>query len=46
MRNSKAKNSNNVAVDYCEVKFVKRIPNGKPGMVNYTNFNTIIVKNS
>ena len=42
--NSKAKNSVNVAVDYCKAKFVKRIPNGKSGMVNYTNFNTIIVK--
>ena len=45
MKNSKAKNSTNVAVDYCEIKFVKRAPNGKPGMVNYTNYNTIIVKN-
>ena len=45
MRHSKAKNSTNVPVDYCEIKFVKRAPNGKPGMVNYTNFNTIIVKN-
>ena len=45
MKNSKAKNSTNVAVDYCEAKFVKRAANGKPGMVNYTNFNTIIVKN-
>ena len=45
MKNSKAKNSTNVAVDYCEIRFVKRMPNGKPGMVNYTNYNTIIVKN-
>ena len=42
--NSKAKNSVNVAVDYCKAKFVKRIPNGKSGMVSYTNFSTIIVK--
>ena len=45
MKNSKAKNATNVAVDYCEAKFVKRAANGKPGMVNYTNFSTIIVKN-
>ena len=42
--NSKAKNAVNVPVDYCLVKFVRRIPNGKSGMVNYTNFNTIFVK--
>ncbi len=42
--NSKAKNAVNVPVDYCLAKFVRRIPNGKAGMVNYTNFNTIFVK--
>lgn len=42
--NSKASNSLNVPVDYCRVKYIKRAPNKKPGMVNYTNFNTIIVK--
>lgn len=42
--NSKAKNATNVPVDYCQAKFVRRIPNGKSGMVNYTNFNTIFVK--
>ena len=42
--NSKAKNAINVPVDYCLVKFVRRMPNGKSGMVNYTNFNTIFVK--
>ena len=45
MKNSKAKDATNVAVDFCEIRFVKRAANGKPGMVNYTNFNTIIVKN-
>lgn len=45
MKNSKAKNATNVAVDYCEARFVKKASNGKPGMVNYTNFSTIIVKN-
>ena len=42
--NSKAKDSLNVSVDYCLAKFVKKIPGSKPGMVNYTNFKTIIVK--
>lgn len=42
--NSKAKSAKNVAVDYCLAKFVRRIPGGKSGMVNYTNFSTIIVK--
>lgn len=40
---SKAKNSSNVPVDFCEVKFVKK-PNGaKPGMVIYTNQKTLYV---
>ena len=40
---SKAKNSSNVPVDMCFVKFVKK-PNGaKPGMVIYTNQNTLYV---
>lgn len=40
---SKAKNSSNVPVDYCEVKYVKK-PNGaKPGMVIYTNNSTLYV---
>lgn len=40
---SKAKNSSNVAVDFCEVKNVKK-PNGaKPGMVIYTHNNTLYV---
>ena len=45
---SKAKNSSNVPVDICQVKFVKK-PNGsKPGMVIYKNNKTINVnpKNS
>lgn len=40
---SKAKNSNNVPVDYTERKNVKKQANSKPGMVIYNNFNTIIV---
>ena len=42
--NSKGKNSNVVPVDFCKIKFVKRAQNRKLGMVNYTNFNTILVK--
>ena len=42
-KHSKARNSSNVPVDYCEVKYVKK-PNGaKPGMVIYTNNKTIVV---
>lgn len=41
--NSKAKNSSQVPVDYCLVKFVKK-PNGaKPGMVIFTNNKTLYV---
>ena len=43
-QNSKGSNSSVVAVDYCKLKFVKRAPNKKLGMVNYTNYNTILVK--
>ena len=42
--NSKASNSLNVSIDYCYAKFVKKASGSKPGMVNYTNFKTIIVK--
>jgi len=42
--NSKASTSLNVSVDYCFAKHIKKQPGAKPGMVNYTNFKTIIVK--
>ena len=43
---SKAKNSSNVPVDFCEVKYVKK-PNGaKPGMVIYSNNKTLYVEPS
>lgn len=42
--NSKGANSSVVPVDYCRLKFVKRAQSKKLGMVNYTNFNTILVK--
>jgi len=40
---SKAKNSSNVPVDYCEVRFVKKPSGSKPGMVIYTNNKTLNV---
>ena len=40
---SKARNSSNVPVDYCEVRYVKKMNGGKPGMVIYTNNRTIYV---
>ena len=40
---SKAKNSSNVPVDYCEVKYVKKPSNSKPGMVIYTHNKTLNV---
>lgn len=40
---SKAKNSSNVPVDYCEVKYVKKPSGSKPGMVIYTNNKTLNV---
>lgn len=41
---SKARNSSNVPVDVCDVKYVKK-PNGaKPGMVIYTNYQTFNVQ--
>ena len=40
---SKAKNSSNVPVDYCEVSFVKKVPGNKPGLVIYKNNKTLYV---
>ncbi|MDD4066520.1 MAG: NFACT RNA binding domain-containing protein [Clostridia bacterium] len=40
---SKAKNNNKVNIDFCNIKYVKKHPSNKPGMVIYTNFNTIYV---
>lgn len=40
---SEAKNSSKVDVDYTLRKFVKKIPGAMPGMVTYTNYNTILV---
>lgn len=41
---SKAKNSSNVAVDYTFVRYVKKPANSKPGMVIYTNYQTVNVQ--
>ncbi|MDO5041258.1 MAG: NFACT RNA binding domain-containing protein [Peptoniphilus sp.] len=43
--NSSLKNSDNIAVDYCRKKFVKRHPSKIPGLVIYTNFETLNIKN-
>ena len=40
---SRARNSTRVEVDYTRVKNVKKPPGAKPGMVIYTNYNTVIV---
>lgn len=41
--NSKAASSGKVAVDYTPIKYVKKHPANKPGLVNYDNFKTAIV---
>lgn len=43
---SKAKNSSNVAVDYTFIRYVKKPSASKPGMVIYTNFQTVNVQPS
>ena len=40
---SKASHSSNIPVDYTFIRYVKRIPKSKPGMVNYTNYKTVNV---
>lgn len=40
---SKGKYSSNVPVDFTEIKDVRKIPRGKPGMVNYKNHKTIYI---
>lgn len=40
---SKARNSSNVPVDYCQVRYVKKPRGSKPGMVIYTDYKTIYV---
>lgn len=43
-KQSFAKNSSKVSVDYTKIIYVKRIPKGGLGQVNYTNQKTIVVK--
>lgn len=42
--NSSLKSSNNIPVDYVLKKYVKRHPSKIPGLVLYTDFQTLIVK--
>lgn len=42
-KHSKAKNSSNIPVDYCEVKYVKKPSGSKPGMVIYSHNKTLYV---
>jgi len=39
---SQARESKKVPVDYTQVKYVKKIPGGRPGMVTYTDYKTIV----
>ena len=41
---SQSRNSGNVAVDYTRVRHVKKMPGALPGRVNYTEYQTVIVK--
>ena len=43
---SQARESKKVPVDYTLVKHVKKIPGGRPGMVTYTDYKTIIAEPS
>ena len=40
--NSKGKDSGKVDVDYTYIKYVRKIPDGPPGLVNYTHQRTIV----
>ena len=40
---SKAKNSSNVPVDYCQIRFVRKPSGSNPGFVIYSNNKTLIV---
>ena len=42
-QNSKAVLDKNTSVDYTYIKYVKKHPNKKLGMVHYTDYKTIIV---
>lgn len=40
---SKARESENVPVNYTKIKYVKKLPESKPGMVTFTNNKTVFV---
>jgi predicted ribosome quality control (RQC) complex YloA/Tae2 family protein len=42
--NSKASLDTGASIDYCPVRYVKKSPGSKPGMVIYTNYKTIYIK--
>ena len=42
-RHSSLKGSGKVSVDYCPVKYVKKLPKAMPGMVTYDRYNTAVV---
>lgn len=42
-QNSKASLDKNISVDYTYIKYIKKAPGQKAGMVNYTNYKTIIL---
>lgn len=44
--NSKGRNTGSIEVDYTKKQNVKRAPGNKPGLVNYTNFNTLLVESN
>lgn len=40
---SKGSDSGKVSVDYTKIKYVKKAKSGRPGMVNYDNYYTVVV---
>lgn len=40
---SKGSDSGKVSVDYTKIKYVKKAKSGRPGMVNYDNYYTLVV---
>ena len=41
---SQARGEKRALVDYCAVRFVKKQPNSRPGMVNYVSYRTVAVE--
>jgi predicted ribosome quality control (RQC) complex YloA/Tae2 family protein len=41
---SQARENKKIPVDYTLIKYVKKIPGGRPGMVTYTDYKTIIAE--